>query len=74
MNDRLMAFIVVGIAFAGFLYIFLNPAAIKSANKATNWEWIGFGKKPIWFFRAVGAAGTLAGGLLLLHIILSKSN
>jgi hypothetical protein len=67
-----MASIVVGIAFAGFLYIFLNPAAVQSANQ-TKYRWIGFGKKPIWFLRAVGAVGSIAGGLLLLHI-LWKSN
>jgi len=33
MNDRPMAFAIVGVAFAGFLYVFLNPAAIKSANE-----------------------------------------
>jgi hypothetical protein len=73
MNDRLMASIIVGIAFAGFLYIFLNPAAVQSANQAAKYRWVGFGKKPIWFFRAVGAVGSIAGGLLLLHI-LWKSN
>jgi hypothetical protein len=73
MNDRFMASIVVGIAFAGFLYIFLNPAAVRSANQAAKYRWIGFGKKPIWFFRAVGAVGSIVSGLLLLHI-LWKSN
>jgi hypothetical protein len=73
MNDKLMASIIVGIAFAGFLYIFLNPAAVQSANQAAKYRWVGFGKKPIWFFEAVGAVGSIAGGLLLLHI-LWKSN
>jgi hypothetical protein len=57
MNDRPMACIIVGMAFAGFLYIFLNPAAVKSANQAANYRWIGFGKKLIWFFRVIGALG-----------------
>jgi len=74
MNDRPMAFIMVGMAFAGFLYIFLNPAAVKSANQAANYRWIGFGKKPIWFFRVIGAAGSIICGFLLLQIILRKSN
>lgn len=74
MNDRPMAFAIVGLAFAGFLYIFLNPAAVKAANQAANYKWIGFGKKPIWYFRAVGAVGSIISGLLLLHIILSKPN
>ena len=74
MNDRPMAFIIVGMAFAGFLYIFLNPAAVKSANQAANYRWIGFGKKPIWFFRVIGAAGSIICGFLLLQIIRRKSN
>ncbi|HMD15190.1 MAG TPA: hypothetical protein VKH18_00885 [Terriglobales bacterium] len=74
MNDRPMAFTTVGLALAGFLYIFLNPAAVKAANEAANYKWIGFGKKPIWFFRAVGAVGSVASGFALLQIILWKSN
>ena len=74
MNDRPMAFAIVGLAFAGFLYIFLNPAAVKAANEAPNYKWIGFGKKPIWFFRVVGAVGSVISVLALLQIILWKSN
>ena len=74
MNDRPMAFIIVGSAFAGFLYIFLNPAAVKAANEAAKYRWSGFGKKPIWFFRTIGAVGSIVSGLALLHIILWKSD
>jgi hypothetical protein len=70
MNDRPMAFAIVGLAFAGFLYILLNPGTVKAANEAANYRWIGFGKKPIWFFRTVGAVGSIVSGLALLHIIL----
>jgi hypothetical protein len=69
-----MAFTIVGMAFAGFLYMFLNPAAVKAANETTRYRWIGFGKKPVWFFRTVGAIGSIASGLGLLQIILWKSN
>ena len=71
-NDRLMAFVIVGIAFVSCLYILLNPAAVKAVNEA-NYKWVGFGKEPIWFFRVVGAVGSIANGLILLHIILWKS-
>jgi len=74
MNDRPMAFTIVGLAFAGFVYILLNPAAVKAANEAANYRWIGFGKKPIWFFRTVGAVGSIVSGLALLQIILGKSS
>jgi hypothetical protein len=74
MNDRPMAVAIVGMAFAGFLYVFLNPAAVKSANEATKYRWVGFSKKPIWFFRVIGAAGSIISGFLLLQIILWKSN
>jgi hypothetical protein len=73
-NDRLMDFAIVGLALAGFLYIFLNPAAVKSANEAAKYRWVGFGKKPIWFFRGIGAVGSIISGFLLLQIILWKSN
>jgi hypothetical protein len=69
-----MAFIIVGMAFAGFVYIFLNPAAVKSANQAANYRWIGFGDMPIWFFRMLGAIGSIICGFLLLQIILWKSD
>jgi hypothetical protein len=69
-----MAFAIVGLAFAGCLYIFFNPAAVKAANEAARYKWIGFGKKPIWFFRTVGAVGSVVSGLALLQIILWKSN
>lgn len=72
MNDRPMALAILGFAFAGFLYILLNPAAVKPANKAANYRWIGFGEKPIWFFRTVGAVGSIISGLELLHILLWK--
>lgn len=74
MNDRPMAFTNVGLAFAGSLYILFNPAAVKASNERANYKWIGFGKKPIWFFRGVGAIGSLISGLLLLQIILGKLN
>jgi hypothetical protein len=75
MNDRPMALTVVGLAFAGFLYVLLNPTAVKAANQAATYRWIGFGKKPLWFFRAVGAVGSIASGLALLYIIIVwKSN
>jgi hypothetical protein len=73
MNDRAMAIIIVGLGFAGFLYTFLNPAAVKRANE-TNYRRIGFGKKPIWFWRTLGAIGSLIGGWVLLQVILSKPN
>jgi hypothetical protein len=57
MNDRPMAFTIVGLAFAGFLYILLNPAAVKAANESANFRWIGFGKKPVWFFRTLARLG-----------------
>ncbi len=74
MNDRPMAFAIVGVAFAGFLYMFFNPAAVKAVNETTRYRWIGFGKKPVWFFRTVGAIGSIASALGLLQIILGKSN
>jgi hypothetical protein len=69
-----MDFAIVGLALAGFLYIFLNPAAVKSANEAAKYRWVGFGKKPIWFFQGIGAVGSIISGFLLLQIILWKSN
>jgi hypothetical protein len=72
MNDRPMAAAIVGLALAGFLYVFFNPAAVKSANETARYRWVGFGKKPIWFFRAIGAAGSIISGFLLLQIILWK--
>ena len=68
-----MAFIVVGAGFAGFLYTLFNPASVKAANKANNKK-LGFGDKPIWFFRTLGAVGSIICGLLLLQIALWKSN
>jgi hypothetical protein len=68
-----MDFAVVGLALAGFLYIFLNPAAVKSANEAAKYRWVGSGKKPIWFFQGIGAVGSIISGFLLLQI-LRKSN
>jgi hypothetical protein len=69
-----MAATIVGLAFAGFLYILLNPAAVKAANETGNYKWIGFGERPIWFFRTVGAVGSIVSGVALVHILLWKSN
>ena len=74
MNDRPMALTIVGLALAGFLYVLLNPSAVKAANRAASYRWIGFGKKPLWFFRTVGAVGSVASALALLYIIAWKSN
>jgi hypothetical protein len=73
MNDRPMAFTVVGLAFAAFLYTLLNPAAVKASNDARNYKWIGAAKKPIWFYRTAGAIGSIVCGMVLIHILLSRS-
>jgi hypothetical protein len=67
MNDRPMALIGVGLGLAGFLYTFLNPAAIKAANDGRK---LGLGTKAIWFWRLLGAVGSIASGLILLRLIL----
>ncbi len=67
-----MAVIVVASGFAGFLYTLFNPAAVKASNEA-NYKKMGFGKKPIWFWRALGAFGSIVSVWVLLQL-LWKSN
>ena len=45
----------------------LPPSSRQTKDK---YRWVGFGKKPIWVFRAIGAAGSIICGFLLLQIIL----
>jgi hypothetical protein len=70
MNDRPMAFIIVGLGFAGFLYTLVNAAAFKAANEANDKKF-GFGKGSLWFWRMLGAIGSTICGVLLLKLILS---
>ncbi len=70
--NKLMAALIVGLAFAMFLYTFVNPSAVKASNEA-NYKKMGFGKKPIWFWRALGALGSVGCFWVLLQL-LWKSN
>jgi uncharacterized membrane protein len=73
-NDKGMALLFVGAALAAFLYVLINPAAVKAANQAEKYKWVGLGRKPIWYFRTIGAIGCLVSGLILIKIILSGRN
>jgi hypothetical protein len=79
MDGRSMAFVLAGLGFAGFLYAFFNAAAVKAASEA-NYRKIRFGEKPtqdgfpVWFWRVLAAIGCIICGLLLLQIILLKSD
>jgi len=73
MNEKPIAIIIVGLGFAGFLYTLLNPAAAKAANEHPCYRRMGFGSKPIEFWRFVGLAGTILAGAELLYILFGKS-
>ncbi len=69
---KLMAVIVVGLGLLGFSYTFLKPATVKASNEA-NYKKMGFGEKPIWFWRMLGAIGSI-GSIWVLLQLLPKSN
>jgi hypothetical protein len=71
MTDRPLAFAIVGLGFAGFLYGLLNPAAIKKSSES-HYEKLGFDKQPIWLWRTLSAIGCIGAGIVL--IALWKSN
>ena len=73
MNEKPLAIIIVGLGFAGFLYTLLNPAAVKAANEHPRYRGMGFGSKPVEFWRFLGLVGTILTGAELLHILFGQS-
>ena len=71
MRDKPIAFIIVGLGFAGFLYGLLNPAAVKKGSEY-HYERLGINKQPIWFWWMLSAIGCVGCGCVL--IALWKSN
>lgn len=71
MSDRPIAFIIVGLGFAGFLYGLLNPAAIKKGSESL-YEKLGITKQPIWFWWMLAAIGCVGCSIVLIE--LWKSN
>ena len=72
MNERPIGLIIVGLGFAGFFYTFLFPERVKEANELPKYRGMGFGSKPVLFWRILGLIGSLAAGAEWFHVLLKK--
>jgi hypothetical protein len=55
--NKLAPLLIEGLALAGFLYTAVNPGAVKKSNES-NYPRVGFGVKPVWFWRTIGIVGS----------------